>query len=93
MLMPDDPDNLVLALLRRLDTKIDRVAADVRNHTSLLNVLRQDVVMVRAAINDMARTSFTAGEAEALHEELNRLQEEFAKLAARVEIIEARDRH
>ena len=88
--MTDDPDNLVLTLLRRLDTKIDRVAADVRNHTSLLNVLRQDMVMVRAAINDMARTSFTAGEAEAIHEELNRLQGDFAQLAARLDIIEGR---
>ena len=35
--------------------------------------LRQDVIMLRAAISDMARVDITAGEVEALHTEINRM--------------------
>jgi archaellum component FlaC len=103
--MADEPDNLVLVHLRGLDAKIDRIADDlntvkgdliavkteVGGHTRTLDVLRQDVRMIRAAVNDIARTDVTSGEVEALHHDLNRVEKELAELAARVEIIEGRD--
>src|ERR1700685_230953 len=98
--MADEPDNLVLVHLRGLDAKIDRIAGDlvavkgdliavkteVGGHTRTLDVLRQDVRMIRAAVNDIARIDVTSGEVEALHHDLNRVEKELAELAARVEI-------
>jgi hypothetical protein len=98
--MTDDPDNLVLTMLRNLDTKVDRVIADmaelrtdVRSHTRTLNILVQDTRLTRAAMNDVARESVTPGEVEAIHHDLNRAMQELAMLAARLEIVEGRDRH
>jgi hypothetical protein len=102
--MADEPDSLVLVLLRALDAKIDRIAGDlavvktdviavktdVAAHTRTLDILRQDARMVRAAINDIAHTEVTSGEVEALHHDLNRVEKDLAQLAARVEIIEGR---
>jgi hypothetical protein len=67
--MTDEPDNLVLAMLRRLDTKVDLISGDltavktdmaelrrqVSGHTRTLDVLSQDVRMIRAAVNDIAK--------------------------------------
>jgi chromosome segregation ATPase len=102
--MVDEPENLVLAHLRRLDAKVDRIAddlvalktdvaelrTDVGSHTRVLDALRQDVRMIRAAVNDIARTDITSGEVEALRHDLNRVQRELAQLAARVDAIEDR---
>jgi len=104
--MPDDPENVILVLLRRLDTKVDRldtkvdlmgaelatVKSEVRSHGRMLNVLQQDVRLIRAAVNDIARVDVTSGEVEALHHDVNRLQQEVSELAVRIEIMESRDR-
>jgi ubiquinone biosynthesis protein UbiJ len=50
--------------------------------------LRRDLRMVKAAINDMARVNITAGEVEALHEEIEKIQAENAELATRLATIE-----
>jgi hypothetical protein len=55
-----------------------------------LNALHQDVRMVRAALNDMERTRFSAGEAAALHEDVGRLQALHTDLAVRVGVLEVR---
>ena len=93
--MTDEPDNLVLAHLRKLDTKIDRIAneltfvrATVGGHTRVLNDLRNDVLSITAAVNDVASTDITSGEVRALHNSLNRLQQGFDELEARVTVIE-----
>jgi hypothetical protein len=44
--------------------------------------------MLRAAFNDFARTNVTAGEIEALHADVNRVQAENAELAARLATVE-----
>jgi hypothetical protein len=44
--------------------------------------------MVKAAINDMARVNITAGEVEALHEEIDKIQAENAELATRLATVE-----
>jgi hypothetical protein len=51
------------------------------------NVMKQDLREIRAALNDMARTNVTAGEIEALHTDLNRLDNQYIELATEVEII------
>jgi ubiquinone biosynthesis protein UbiJ len=50
--------------------------------------LRRDLRMVKAAINDMARVNITAGEVEALHEEIDKIQAENAELATRLATLE-----
>ncbi len=62
-------------------------------HTRTLNILLQDVRMVRGAINDFAKESVTPGEIKAMHQDLNRLQQEVSELTARLEILEGRSRH
>lgn len=74
-----------------LKTDVAALQRQAGSHTRTLNVLQQDVRMIRAAVNDIARTDVTSGEVEALHHDLNRLQQDFADLAARVDVIEGRD--
>jgi hypothetical protein len=50
--------------------------------------LRHDVRLLRAAINDMARVNITAGEVEALHADLDRLQSGHSELATRLATVE-----
>ncbi len=53
-----------------------------------LTVLQQDTRALRAAFNDFARTNVTAGEIEALHADVNRVQAENAELQTRLATIE-----
>jgi hypothetical protein len=53
-----------------------------------LTVLQQDMRSLRAAFNDFARTNVTAGEVEALHADVNRVQAENAELLARLATVE-----
>jgi hypothetical protein len=62
-------------------------------HTRTLSILLQDVRMVRGATNDFAKESVTPGEVEAMHQDLNRLQQEVSELTARLEILEGRSPH
>ena len=51
-------------------------------------MLQQETRALRAAFNDFARTNVTAGEIEALHADVNRVQAENAELAARLATVE-----
>jgi hypothetical protein len=51
------------------------------------NVMKQDLREIRAALNDMAKTSVTAGEIEAMHTDINRLDSQYVELATEVEKI------
>jgi len=53
-----------------------------------LTVLQQDMRSLRAAFNDFARTNVSAGEVEALHFDVNRVQAENAELQARLATVE-----
>ncbi len=53
-----------------------------------LTVLQQETRALRAAFNDFARTNVTAGEIEALHADVNRVQAENAELQTRLATIE-----
>ena len=70
----DTLDNNIEAVRVRVDglpligNAIDVVQRDVRG-------LQHDLRMVRAAINDMGHTNITAGEVEAMHEDIDRMLE------------------
>jgi prefoldin subunit 5 len=53
-----------------------------------LVVLQQESRALKAAFNDFARTNVTAGEIEALHADVNRVQAENAELATRLATVE-----
>jgi ubiquinone biosynthesis protein UbiJ len=55
-----------------------------------IDVVQRDMRLLRAAINDMARTNITAGEVEAMHEDLDRALAKQAELEARVAALEQR---
>ncbi len=46
-----------------------------------LTVLQQDMRSLKAAFNDFARTNVIAGEVEALHADVNRVQAENTELS------------
>jgi hypothetical protein len=58
---------------------------DASAHTRALDRLQLDSRRLQAAINDIARENVTAGKMEAVHRDLNRIQLELPRLAARVE--------
>jgi hypothetical protein len=60
-------------------------SAHSRALDQLLDRLQLDSRRLQAAINDIARENVTAGKMEAVHRDLNRIQLELARLAARVE--------
>ena len=53
-----------------------------------LTVLQQETRSLKAAFNDFARTNVTAGEIEALHADVNRVQAENVELATRLATLE-----
>ncbi len=53
-----------------------------------LTVLHQETRALRAAFNDFARTNVTAGEIEALHADVNRVQAEATELQTRLATVE-----
>jgi ubiquinone biosynthesis protein UbiJ len=63
---------------------------NIAAHRRLLDILQQETRLIRAAVNDIARTNVTTGEIEALHADVNRVQAENAILAAKVATLERR---
>lgn len=55
---------------------------------SAIAALQRDVRMLRAAINDMARVNITAGEVEALHDDINSIQERQTSIETRLATLE-----
>ena len=83
--MTDNDLRLILKQeLAPLQAKLDGLPLISRS----LVVLQQDLRSLRAAFNDFARTNVTAGEIEALHADVNRVQAENAELAARLATVE-----
>jgi hypothetical protein len=62
--------------------------AELRSHLDTLNVLAQDVRMIRATIHDMGETRPTEGELTSLHEDVNRFQHDLIDLKTRVGVLE-----
>jgi prefoldin subunit 5 len=55
---------------------------------SAIETLRHDVRTLRAAINGMARVNITAGEVEALHADIDRMQTKQLELETRIATLE-----
>lgn len=53
-----------------------------------IEALQRDSRLLRAAINDMSRTNITAGEVEAMHEDLDRVMARQAELERRLITLE-----
>jgi hypothetical protein len=67
--MTDETDNIVLEHLRAMrsdigaiNSKIDRIIAEQQTHSRLLDVLKQEGRLLRAAVNDIAKENVTPGE-------------------------------
>jgi DNA repair ATPase RecN len=52
--------------------------------------LRRETRLVKAAINDMARVNITAGEVEALHDDLDKLANALIDIKSRLALLEKR---
>ena len=48
--MANDPENLVLVLLRRLDGKLDRIAADMREVQRLLTTVEDRLTSIKRTL-------------------------------------------
>ncbi len=49
--MADEPDNLVLAMLRRMDAKLDRIADDVRDLKTRQTATEEAVVGIHRRLD------------------------------------------
>ena len=68
-----------------LPQDVTALRLEISAHTRVLDILLQDGRLLQTAVNDIARTNVTAGEIEAFHHDLNRMQMEVARLGARIE--------
>src|SRR5436189_4273961 len=76
-------------------TSLNSEVKSIRAHVDGLPIigvsvheLRQDMRMMRAAINDIARENITAGEVAAIHEDLSRVQPKQMELERRIATLE-----
>jgi prefoldin subunit 5 len=74
-------------MVRHLSQQVSGLEAGQALLNDQITVLQQDVREVRTAINDMEKTRFTDGEAQALH---TRAREDIYKLTVKVGKLEAR---
>lgn len=76
---------IVQEALTGLQQDVTWLRLEATAHSRVLDILSQDVRLLRGAVNDMAKESVTAGEMEAVHHDLNRMGLEVARLGARIE--------
>jgi hypothetical protein len=74
--------------IQRQLTALPRIQAEASTTARAVGLLQQDVRMIRAAINDLARTNMTVGEIEALHAEVDHLRADMQEHATRLHILE-----
>jgi chromosome segregation ATPase len=83
----------IQAQLSDLEVKVAPMRAQLEGLPLIsraLTVLQQETRALKAAFNDFARTNVTAGEIEALHADVNRVQAENMELQHRLATIERR---
>jgi len=79
------------AKVSSLDAKVSPMRAQLDGLPLIgrgVTILEQETRALRAAFNDFARTNVTAGEIEALHADVNRVQAENAELQTRLATVE-----
>jgi ubiquinone biosynthesis protein UbiJ len=81
--------------LEAISTMLDEKLVPIRTKLNGLPLIhrsigeiRQELRMVRAAINDMTKTNITSGKIEALHADVNRLQDRQNELETRLITLE-----
>src|SRR5215471_11577029 len=105
--MADEPDRLVLAMLRQLDSKADPMGGDIDRMGGDIVSLKADMAAVKAELRIHTRTlnillqegrmvraavNDIARENVMPGHDLNQLRHDISALTARLEIIEGRDR-
>jgi hypothetical protein len=78
----------IQASIAALDNKVAALDSKVDRHFA---VVTQDIRLIRGGIHDMVKTRVTTGEVDALHEDVNRVQQRIDALGMRVEILEIRE--
>jgi len=90
-------DDIVMQILQAiqadladLNRKVSGLDRKVSDQGRTLDIVKQDVRMIRSTIHDMGKTRVTEGEIVTLHEDVNRMQETVTDLVGRVEALEGR---
>jgi hypothetical protein len=91
--MADNIEDMISHKLNRLADGQREILATLKAHTDVLASVQADITMLRAAINDFARTNVTAGEIEAIHTDLGRLREQTLRHESRLNALEAEREH
>jgi len=78
-------DDVVLPILQSIQANL---AALDRKLSRDLDIVKQDVRMIRSTIHDMGKTRVSEGEIVVLHEDVNRVQARLSDLETRVEELE-----
>jgi len=78
--MADDPDDLILVYLRRIDTKVDAMAQDIRELKERVSSLEIAVASVRRAIAVLAETDAR------LQYAVDRLRDDVGRIQRRLEL-------
>ena len=73
--MAEDPESLVLVYLRRIDTKVDAMAQDIRELKERVSSLEVAIASVRRDIAVLAETDARLqGAVDRLREDVSRIQ-------------------
>jgi len=78
--MADDPDDLILVYLRRIDTKVDAMAQDIRELKERVSSLEIAVASVRRDIAVLAETDAR------LQYAVDRLRDDVGRIQRRLEL-------
>lgn len=84
-------DDAMLAALRAITDRLDRIEARVNGLPLIgeaIATLQRDSRALRAAINDIGRTNITAGEVEAMHDDIDRALAQLHELNTRITTLE-----
>ncbi|MFN3931675.1 MAG: hypothetical protein ACK4JY_07995 [Brevundimonas sp.] len=78
--MADDPDNLVLVYLRRIDAKVDAMAQDIRELKERVSSLEVAVASVRRDIAVLAETDAR------LQNAVDRMRDDIGRIQRRLDL-------
>ena len=77
--MVDDPDNLVLVYLRRIDAKVDAIAQFIRE-------LKERVSSVEVAVASVRRDIAVLAETDARLQNVDRMREDIGRIQRRLDL-------
>ena len=84
----DDDIRAILETIKIQVSGLPLMGATLYELREDIRELRRETRLVKAAINDMARINITAGEVEALHDDIDRLAGEQSEIKARLNLLE-----